>query len=568
MKVRREGKIDMEKKWWKESVVYQIYPRSFMDSNGDGIGDLRGITSKLDYLKELGVDVIWLSPVYKSPNDDNGYDVSDYQDIMDEFGTMKDLDELLEGLHSRGMKLMMDLVINHSSDEHKWFIESRKSKDNPYRDYYIWSPGKDGKEPNNWISFFSGSAWKYDPETDEYFLHLFSKKQPDLNWENPRLRREVYDMMTWWLEKGIDGFRLDVINMISKVEGLPDVTDINDYESRGEHFLNGPRVHEFLQEMNREVLSKYDVMTVGECPGTTPEDASRYANSEGTELNMIFTFEHMDVDSEPSGKWDVKPWKLTDLKAVMTKWQKELEGKGWNSLYLNNHDQPRMVSRFGNDTSYRVVSAKMLGTFLHMMQGTPYIYQGEEIGMTNVKFDISEYNDLEIHNIYREKVLEGGENHDKVMESIYIKGRDNARTPMQWDDSENAGFTTGMPWLKVNPNYKEINAKKSLENSNSIFHYYRNLIKLRKEYKVIVYGDYNLILEEHDQIYAYTRVLDNETLLVITNFSSETPEFQLPGHIQYNSKHLLISNYEVDENNDNISSIFLKPYEARVYLLK
>ncbi|WP_342045042.1 glycoside hydrolase family 13 protein [Bacillus sp. OTU530] len=558
----------MEKKWWKESVVYQIYPRSFMDSNGDGIGDLRGITSKLDYLKELGVDVIWLSPVYKSPNDDNGYDVSDYQDIMDEFGTMNDLDELLEGLHSRGMKLMMDLVVNHSSDEHKWFIESRKSKDNPYRDYYIWRPGEDGKEPNNWISFFSGSAWRYDPETDEYFMHLFSKKQPDLNWENPRLRREVYDMMTWWLEKGVDGFRLDVINMISKVEELPDVKDIHDYESRGEHFLNGPRVHEFLQEMNREVLSKYDVMTVGECPGTTTEDANQYANSEGTELNMIFTFEHMDIDSEPSGKWDVKPWKLSDLKEVMTKWQKGLEGKGWNSLYLNNHDQPRMVSRFGNDTSYRVESAKMLGTFLHMMQGTPYIYQGEEIGMTNVKFDISEYNDLEIHNIYRERVLEGEEDHDKVMESIYIKGRDNARTPMQWDDSENAGFTTGTPWLKVNPNYKEINAKESLEDSNSIFRYYRNLIKLRKEHEVIVYGDYNLILEDHDQIYAYIRVLDNETLLVITNFSSETPEFQLPGHIQYNSKHLLINNYEVDKNEDNISSIRLKPYEARVYLLK
>ncbi|MFP3126072.1 alpha-glucosidase [Ectobacillus funiculus] len=558
----------MKKKWWKESVVYQIYPRSFMDSNGDGIGDLRGITSKLDYLKELGVDVIWLSPVYKSPNDDNGYDVSDYQDIMDEFGTMNDLDELLEGLHSRGMKLMMDLVVNHSSDEHKWFIESLKSKDNPYRDYYIWRPGKDGKEPNNWISFFSGSAWRYDPETDEYFMHLFSKKQPDLNWENPRLRREVYDMMTWWLEKGVDGFRLDVINMISKVEGLPDVKDIHDYESRGEHFLNGPRVHEFLQEMNREVLSKYDVMTVGECPGTTTEDANQYANSEGTELNMIFTFEHMDIDSEPSGKWDVKPWKLSDLKEVMTKWQKGLEGKGWNSLYLNNHDQPRMVSRFGNDTSYRVESAKMLGTFLHMMQGTPYIYQGEEIGMTNVKFDISEYNDLEIHNIYRERVLEGGEDHDKVMESIYIKGRDNARTPMQWDDSENAGFTTGTPWLKVNPNYKKINAKESLEDSNSIFHYYRNLIKLRKEHEVIVYGDYNLILEDHDQVYAYTRALENETLLVITNFSSETPEFQLPNHIQYNSKHLLISNYEVDENKDNISSILLKPYEARVYLLK
>jgi oligo-1,6-glucosidase len=557
----------MEKKWWKESVVYQIYPRSFMDSNGDGIGDLRGIISKLDYLKELGVDVIWLSPVYKSPNDDNGYDISDYQDIMDEFGTMKDWDELLEGLHSRGMKLMMDLVVNHSSDEHKWFIESRKSKDNPYRDYYIWRPGKDGKEPNNWVSFFSGSAWEYDEETDEYYLHLFSKKQPDLNWENPKVRKEVYDMMTWWLDKGIDGFRMDVINLISKVEGLPSAPGNGRYESGGKYFMNGPRVHEFLQEMNREVLSKYDTMTVGECLGASVEDANHYANNEDTELNMIFTFEHMDLDVGPGGRWDVKPWKMADLKAVMTKWQKGLEGKGWNSLYLNNHDQPRMVSRFGNDSTYRVESAKMLGTFLHMMQGTPYIYQGEEIGMTNVKFEIHDYNDVEILNMYREKVIEGGADHNAVMEAIHFRGRDNARTPMQWDNSENAGFTTGTPWLKINPNYKEINAEQALADSNSIFYYYQNLIKLRKEHEIIVYGDYHLILEDDEQIYAYTRTLGNETLLVITNFSSETPQFQLPDDIKYNTQNLLISNYEVAENED-ISSIFLKPYEARVYLLR
>lgn len=557
----------MDKKWWKESVVYQIYPRSFMDSNGDGIGDLRGIILKLDYLKKLGVDVVWLSPVYKSPNDDNGYDISDYQDIMDEFGTMKDWEELLAELHSRDMKLMMDLVVNHSSDEHKWFIESRKSKDNPYRDYYVWRPGTDKKEPNNWTSFFSGSAWQYDEETDEYFLHLFSRKQPDLNWENPKLRKEIYEMMTWWLDKGIDGFRMDVINLISKADGLPSTPSGKRYDWGGEFFMNGPRVHEYLQEMNREVLSKHDVMTVGECPGASVEDATQYANSKGTELNMIFTFEHMDLDSGPGGKWDVKPLKLADLKECMTKWQKGLEEKGWNSLYLNNHDQPRMVSRFGNDTTYRIESAKMLGTFLHMMQGTPYIYQGEEIGMTNVKFDINDYNDIEILNMYHEKVKEGNEDSNKVMEAIYIKGRDNARTPVQWDDSENAGFTTGKPWLKLNPNYKDINVKKALEDPNSIFYYYQNLIRLRKEYEIVVYGNYDLILENHDQIYAYTRTLGDETLLVITNFSSERPEFNIPQNIHYETKNLLISNYEVDEN-EGISSIFLKPYEARVYLLK
>ncbi|MGF2614644.1 alpha-glucosidase [Rossellomorea vietnamensis] len=558
----------MNKKWWKESVVYQIYPRSFMDSNGDGIGDLQGITSKLDYLKELGIDVIWLSPVFKSPNDDNGYDISDYQDIMDEFGTMADWEELLAGIHSRGMKLMMDLVVNHSSDEHNWFVESRKSKDNQYRDYYIWRPGQDGQEPNNWTSFFSGSAWQYDEATDEYFLHLFSKKQPDLNWENPVLRNEIYDMMTWWLDKGVDGFRMDVINLISKADGLPSAPGGKKYDWGGEFFMNGPRVHEYLQEMNKEVLSKYDMITVGECPGASPQDAAQYANDEGTELNMIFTFEHMDLDSGPGGKWDVKPWKLADLKDVMTKWQKELEGKGWNSLYLNNHDQPRMVSRFGNDKEFRTESAKMLGTFLHMMQGTPYIYQGEELGMTNVQFDsLEEYNDIEIHNMYREKVTEGGEDHDKIMNAIYIKGRDNARTPMQWDGSGNAGFTTGTPWLKVNPNYSHINAESALNDPDSVFHYYQRLIKLRKEHEIIVYGTYDLILEDDPAIYAYTRTLGDEKLVVMCNFTGEEANFTLPEGIEHTSADVLIGNYDSTEEG-TLSSVELKPYEARVYLLK
>ncbi|MBT2755839.1 alpha-glucosidase [Mesobacillus foraminis] len=558
----------MEKQWWKESVVYQIYPRSFMDSNGDGIGDLCGIISKLDYLKELGVDVIWLSPVYKSPNDDNGYDISDYQAIMDEFGTMEDMEELLKQLHDRGMKLMMDLVVNHSSDEHHWFVESRTSKDNPYRDYYIWRPGNAGSEPNNWTSFFSGSAWQYDEASEEYYLHLFSKKQPDLNWENPVLRKEIYDMMKWWLDKGIDGFRMDVINLISKVEGLPSAPGGKKYDWGGDYFMNGPRVHEYLQEMNREVLSEYDIMTVGECPGASTGDAVKYANHEGTELNMIFTFEHMDLDSGSGGKWDVKPWKLADLKAVMSKWQNDLEGKGWNSLYLNNHDQPRMVSRFGNDKEYRVESAKMLGTFLHMMKGTPYIYQGEELGMTNVRFErIEEYNDIEIHNMYKERVVEGGQDHKTIMEAIYTKGRDNARTPMQWDSSGNGGFTEGTPWLKLNPNYTEINAAQAVADPDSIYHYYQQLIKLRKEHDIIVYGKYELILEDHENIYAYTRTLGTERLVVMSNFSGDETQFHLPDYINFHTAEMLIGNYKVDES-ELITSLTLKPYEARVYLLK
>lgn len=559
----------MEKKWWKEAVVYQIYPRSFKDSNGDGIGDIKGITSKLDYLKELGIDVIWLSPVFKSPNDDNGYDISDYRSIMDEFGTMADWEEMLNEMHKRDIKLMMDLVVNHSSDEHAWFVESRKSKDNPYRNYYIWRPGVDGKEPNNWESVFSGSAWKYDEQTDEYYLHLFSKKQPDLNWENPKLREEVYDMMKFWLDKGIDGFRMDVINFISKVEGLPSAPNPEGkkYVSGHEYFMNGPRIHEFLQEMNELVLSKYDIMTVGEMPGVTPDQGVQYTDDARNELNMVFQFEHMDLDSGSGGKWDLKPLVLADLKKSLSKWQKELEGKGWNSLYLNNHDQPRIVSRFGDDKQYRLESAKMLGTLLHMMQGTPYIYQGEELGMTNVQFSsINEYRDIETFNMYNEKVKKNGENHESVMLSVYTKGRDNARTPVQWDGSEHAGFSTGTPWIQVNPNYKEINAVKAIKDKNSIFHYYKKLIELRKQHDIVVYGTFDLILEDHKQIFAYTRTLQNEKLLVLTNFSGETPQFNLPDEVKYNTKQLLISNYQVT-NEEVIDTIKLKPWEARVYKL-
>ena len=559
----------MKKHWWKESVIYQIYPRSFMDSNGDGIGDIPGIVTKLDYLKELGVDVIWLSPVYKSPNDDNGYDISDYREIMDDFGTMADWELLLKEMHDRGMKLIMDLVVNHSSDEHKWFVESRKSKDNPYRDYYIWRPGKDGEEPNNWQSTFSGSAWQYDENTEEYYLHIFSKKQPDLNWENPKLRQEVYDMMKFWLDKGIDGFRMDVINFISKVEGLPDAPnpDGKKFVSGSRYFMNGPKIHDYLQEMYREALEGYEVMTVGEMPGVNVEQAKLYTDESRNEVNMVFQFEHVDLDSGPGGKWDLKPLKLTDLKNNFTKWQTGLEDIGWNSLYLNNHDQPRMVSRFGDDQQYRVESAKMLATFLHMLKGTPYIYQGEEIGMTNVRFDsIDDYKDIETLNMYNEKVNQNGEDPAKVMESIYVKGRDNARTPFQWDASEHGGFTAGTPWLQVNPNYTEINARQAVEDKNSIYHYYRKLIQLRKEHPIIVEGRYDILVPEDENIYVYTRTLKNQKLLVLLNFTNEEKRFDVPADLQGNKSEILISNYEASA--DYGSSISLRPYEAIVYLIQ
>ena len=558
----------MGKQWWKESVVYQIYPRSFMDSNGDGIGDLRGILSKLDYLKELGIDVIWLSPVYESPNDDNGYDISDYCKIMNEFGTMEDWDELLHEMHKRNMKLMMDLVVNHTSDEHNWFIESCKSKDNKYRDYYIWRPGKEGKEPNNWGAAFSGSAWQYDEMTDEYYLHLFSKKQPDLNWDNEKVRQDVYDMMKFWLEKGIDGFRMDVINFISKEDGLPAVeTDEEGYVSGHKHFMNGPNIHKYLHEMNEDVLSQYDIMTVGEMPGVTTEEAKLYTGEARKELQMVFQFEHMDLDSGEGGKWDVKPCSLLTLKQNLTKWQKALEQTGWNSLYWNNHDQPRVVSRFGNDGAYHTESAKMLATVLHMMKGTPYIYQGEEIGMTNVRFEsIDEYRDIETLNMYKEKVIERGEDIDKVMQSIYIKGRDNARTPMQWDDREHAGFTTGEPWIAVNPNYKEINVKQAIQDEESIFYYYKKLIELRKNNEIVVYGTYDLILENNPSIFAYVRTYGEEKLLVIANFTADECVFELPEDIIYSEAELLIHNYDVE--NVLIENITLRPYEAMVFKLK
>ena len=561
----------MNQAWWKESVVYQIYPRSFYDSNGDGIGDLRGIMQKLDYLKELGVDVIWLSPVYKSPNDDNGYDISDYQDIMDEFGTLADWDELLAEMHKRGIKLLMDLVVNHTSDEHPWFVESRKSKDNPYRDFYIWRPGRDDHEPNNWRSHFSGSAWQYDETTNEYYLHLFTKKQPDLNWENPRVREEVYKMMDWWLQKGIDGFRMDVINMISKVPGLPDVTPTNDdrYQYAGQYFCNGPRMMEFLTEMKLKVLSRFDIMTVGETPGVSTRDAIMIADEDTGALNMVFQFEHMGLDAVGGGesRRNVKPWKLSDLKAVTTRWQKDLENKAWNSIYLANHDQPRAVSRFGNDRQFRVESAKLLATFIHMQQGTPYIYQGEEIGMTNVPFEsIDDYRDVETLNMYKEMVNEKGVDPKDMLKVFHAKSRDNARTPVQWNDSDQAGFTAGTPWIKVNPNYKEINVAQALADKDSVFYYYKKLIQLRKENPVMVYGSYDLILDAHEEIYAFARTLENERLLIILNFSENSPEFKLPENIIFSSCALLISNYNVDSSID-IHKITLRPYEARVYRL-
>ena len=553
----------MEKAWWKESVVYQIYPRSFKDSNGDGIGDLNGITEKLDYLKELGIDVIWLSPVYQSPNDDNGYDISDYRKIMTEFGTMEDFDRMLAAAHDRGIKIVMDLVVNHTSDEHPWFVESRKSKDNPYRDYYIWRPAKDGKEPNNWGSCFSGSAWKYDPETEMYFLHLFSKKQPDLNWDNPKVRDEVYDMMNWWLDKGVDGFRMDVISLISKDPDFPDgKPGINGYASFNEP-ANGPHVHEYLQEMRRRVLDGRDTLTVGECSGVTLEEAKKYARNDGQELNMVFQFEHMDVDADGSNKWSDKKMDLRDLKEIMTKWEKGLEDTAWNSLFWENHDQPRSVSRFGNDDrEYREKSAKMLATCLHMMQGTPYVYQGEELGMTNVPFrDISDFRDLDSINAYHELVGQGVFTEEEMMRYLRYKSRDNARTPFQWDDSENAGFTTGTPWIMVNPNYTEINAAEQLGRADSVFNYYKELIRLRKTNDVIVYGTYELLLPDDKELYVYERRLGEKKLLVICNFYGNNRKFTFPEGWDSDRLSVMIGNYS---DAQPAAEMDIRPYEAVV----
>ncbi len=551
----------MNRTWWKEAVVYQIYPRSFMDSNGDGIGDLQGIIGRLDYLKYLGIDVIWLSPVYKSPNDDNGYDISDYQDIMDEFGTMEDFDELLAAAHGRGIKIVMDLVVNHTSDEHRWFVESRKSRNNPYRDYYIWRDGQDAQTPpNNWGSCFGGSAWQYDEATGMYYLHLFSKKQPDLNWDNEKVRQEVFDMMTWWCEKGVDGFRMDVISMISKTKEMPDGETHGMYGDFGPYCVHGPNVHKYLREMNEKVLSRYDLMTVGETSGVTTELAKQYAGENAHELNMVFQFEHVEGDGK-YGKWTDEKISLTTLKKTLSRWQTELYGKAWNSLFWDNHDQPRAVSRFGDDRpQYREISAKMLATCLHMLQGTPYIYQGEELGMTNYPFQSpADFRDIESINAYREWCSEGQISHEVFWPCITFKSRDNARTPVQWDDSPQAGFTSGTPWMAVNPNYKEINAKAETSDPDSVFHYYRKLIALRKEYPVIVYGKYEELLADSEELFVYTRTLDGEKLLVVCSFCDHETTFTIPG--EFAGASCLISN---EENVYHRADVTLRPFEAFV----
>lgn len=556
---------NMKHTWWKESVIYQIYPRSFMDSNGDGIGDLKGITSRLDYLKELGIDVIWLSPVYQSPNDDNGYDISDYQAIMEEFGTMEDFDEMLAEAHKRGIRIVMDLVVNHTSDEHRWFVESRKKEDNPYHDYYIWREGKEGNQPpNNWGGSFGGSAWQYDEERGMYYLHLFSRKQPDLNWDNPAVRKEVFDMMTWWCEKGIDGFRMDVISMISKTKEMPDGEVHDLYGDPGPYCVNGPNIHTYLREMNEKVLSKYDLITVGETPGVTPELAKLYAGEDTHELNMVFQFDHVGGNGK-YGKWTDEKVSLTFLKGILSKWQTELYGTAWNSLYWDNHDQPRAVSRFGNDSpKYREASAKMLATCLHMMQGTPYIYQGEELGMTNYPFQTpADFRDIESINAYKEWCESGLVSHELFWPCITNISRDNARTPVQWDDSENAGFTTGTPWIQVNPNYKEINAKAEVADPNSVFHYYQKLIALRKKYPVVVYGKYELLLPEDEELFVYTRTNENEKLLVVCSFTEQERTIELPE--EFIGAGCIISNMD---NSYEQKEVTLKPYEAFVLYRK
>ncbi|WP_372008441.1 alpha-glucosidase [Paenibacillus chitinolyticus] len=561
----------MNKTWWKESVVYQIYPSSFKDSDGDGRGDLRGIISKLDYLAELGVNVIWLCPVYLSPGADNGYDISDYYAIDPQYGTMEDFDELLLEARKRGLKIMMDLVLNHTSDRHAWFKESRSSRDNPKRDYYIWRKGKEGLFPNNWESYFSGSVWEHDTETDEYYMHLYSKHQPDLNWENEEMVEELFRMVHWWLGKGVDGFRFDAIAHIVKAQGLPDADNpqhlpvVQAYQL----FSNLEKVHTLLHKLNDRVLFNYDIMTVGETSGLGPEQALDYVGDERHELNMVFQFEHMNLDaaSPGTGKWVSKPWTLLELKNVMSRWQTVLHDKGWNANYLGNHDQPRPVSRFGNDGPFRVESAKMLATFLLTLEGTPYIFQGEEIGMTNVAFDlIDDYRDVETINYYKQAKLLG-KPQDEVMKAIWKKSRDNARTPMQWDDTANAGFTTGEPWIKVNPNYPGINAAAATADPQSIYHYYRSLIALRKKHPVIAYGEYKLLLPLDTEIYAYTRTLNGEKLLVILNFFDGTPEFTWPEELgKRKDAELLISNYDHVPGEDT-GVLKLRPYEARVYLL-
>jgi oligo-1,6-glucosidase len=550
------------KKWWKEAVVYQIYPRSFKDSNGDGIGDLKGITSQLDYIKGLGVDVIWLSPMYDSPNADNGYDIRDYRKIMTEFGTMADFDELLKGVKQRNMKLILDLVVNHSSDEHVWFVESRKSKDNPYRDYYIWRPAKNGKEPNNWVSFFSGPAWKMDPTTGEYYLHLFAEKQPDLNWDNPKVRREVYDLMKFWLDKGTDGVRMDVIPFISKDQRFPDFP--KDYDGHPEHiYASGPKLHDYIQEMNREVLSKYDVMTVGEAFGVTLEQTPLLVDERRNELNMIFQFDVVRLDRQG---WRWKPWTLPNLKAIYTRFEHGLDVHSWNTVFLSNHDNPRVVSRFGDDSPlYRVPSAKVLATMLLTMKGTPFIYQGDELGMTNYPFKkIEEFDDIEVKNAWKAEVLTRQVSADEYISNLRKTSRDHARTPMQWDDSSNGGFTSASKaWLAVNPNYKEINARQALADQNSIYNYFKKMIELRKKTPALIYGDFKDVDPQNPSIFAYTRTLGADKYLVVLNFTRDDVAYTLPPGLK--AGQLELSNLGTKE--EKVAILKLNGWEARVYRL-
>ena len=540
---------EMKKPWWKNAVVYQIYPKSFQDSNGDGIGDIKGIISRLDYLEELGIDAVWISPMYCSPQDDNGYDISDYQDIDPMFGNLSDMEELIREAKKRNIRIIMDLVLNHTSDEHRWFREAKKAKDNPYHDYYVWRDGVEGEYPNEMKATFGGPAWEWVPEVNQYYFHQFSVKQPDLNWENPKVRREIYDMILWWMDKGVGGFRLDVIDQIAKE---PDRMITN----------NGPRLHEFLQELSRETFQKGDLITVGEAWGATTEIAKLYSNPDGSEFSMVFQFEHMVMDQqEGKEKWDLAPLPFVRLKKCLAKWQNELYGKGWNSLFWDNHDLPRIVSRWGDDGKYRVESAKMLAVILHGMQGTPYVYQGEELGMTNVKFpDISDYKDIETLNLYRER-LEGGYKKEDIMRSIYGKSRDNARTPMQWSAGPSAGFTTGTPWIAVNPNYTEINAEEERKDPDSVYHFYRKLIRLRKTYPVFVDGKFDLLLPEDERIFAYTRTDGMHQMLVCANFTGETAACPLDG--KWKDAEMLIHNYREDPAwSDDGERIMLKPYEA------
>lgn len=527
--------------WWQEGTVYQIYPRSFADSTGNGVGDLRGIINRIGYLAELGVDIVWLNPIYASPNDDNGYDISDYDAIMAEFGTMADFEELLDGLHKRGIRLIMDLVVNHSSDEHAWFAESRCNPDSPYRDYYIWRDGKDGKAPNNWVSVFSGPAWTYDAGRDQYYLHLFSEKQPDLNWENPDLRADIYAMMHRWFGKGIDGFRMDVINMISKDPQLPSVGDGESLAWGGEHFINGPRFHEYMQEMHREVLADYDCLTVGECFDLDLDEGRLLVGKDRQELNMVFQMEHMSLD-HGAGKWDVQSdWSRRELKSILNRWIDGLDGIGWNSQFWMNHDQPRAVSRFGNDQQYREASAKALATITLTLPGTPYIYMGEEIGMTNVAFEIDDYRDLEIHNWYSEQMAAGADP-ETLMSAIHRMGRDNARTPMQWNDSPNAGFTEGTPWLRVNPDYRQINVARDRDNPHGIWYWYRDLIQLRKQQKTLVYGRYVPFMVDSEQVFAYRRYDEQGDYLILVNLSDASAPVELPPAVAQRDWYTVLNN--------------------------